>query len=299
MLNDAIGDLLPSAIAVALSPIPIVAVVVVLGAPRARTAGPAFALGWIAGLLSVSVIVVLLLGSGSDPDSDDPGLNWLKIAIGVLFLLMAAKQWTKRPRRGEEPETPSWMATVDTATPPRAALLGAALSGANPKNLTVLALPALRHEDDPEAVRILERQPVRGPVGVGGRDRSDAEARGDRLHGLVVADVEHEQRFGMRRRGAVPAARRQLEVRAGARHREEHAVVAVVIAEAADLGQPDAVPVERDDLVEALGVPGHAQLHRSAYAPPAPAAAVSPSGSASAPELPVRIATPGGGYGGM
>ena len=137
MLNDAIGDLLPSAIAVALSPIPIVAVVVVLGAPRARTAGPAFALGWIAGLFSVSVIVVLLLGSGSDSDSDDPGLNWLKIVIGIVFLLMAAKQWTKRPKPGKEPDTPSWMATIDSATPARAVLLGAALSGANPKNLAL------------------------------------------------------------------------------------------------------------------------------------------------------------------
>ena len=137
MLNDAIGDLLPSALAVALSPIPIIAIVVVLGAPNARTAGPAFAFGWIAGLLTVSVIVVLLVASGDDPDSDDPGLNWLKIAIGILFGLMAAKQWTKRPKQGQEPEMPSWMTTIDTATPPRAALLGAALSGANPKNLAL------------------------------------------------------------------------------------------------------------------------------------------------------------------
>jgi threonine/homoserine/homoserine lactone efflux protein len=137
VLNDAIGDLLPSAIAVALSPIPIVGVVVVLGAERARTAGPAFALGWIAGLLAVSVIVVLLVGSGSDPDADDPGVSWLKLGIGVLFVLMAAKQWTKRPKPGEEPETPGWMTTIDSATPARAAVLGAALSGANPKNLAL------------------------------------------------------------------------------------------------------------------------------------------------------------------
>ena len=137
MLSEAIGDLLPSALAVALSPIPIVAVVLVLGTSRARTAGPSFALGWIAGLLSVSVVVLLLVGSGSDSDSDDPGLDWLKIAIGVLFLVMAAKQWAKRPRPGEVPEAPSWMATVDSATPARAALLGAALSGANPKNLAL------------------------------------------------------------------------------------------------------------------------------------------------------------------
>ena len=137
MLNEAIGDLLPAAFAVALSPIPIVAVVLVLGAPRARAAGPAFALGWIAGLLSVSVVVLLLVGGGADADADDPGLDWLKIAIGVLFLAMAAKQWAKRPRNGEEPAAPSWMATVDSATPARAALLGAALSGANPKNLAL------------------------------------------------------------------------------------------------------------------------------------------------------------------
>jgi threonine/homoserine/homoserine lactone efflux protein len=137
VVSEAIGDLLPSAVAVALSPIPIIAIVLVLGAPKARTAGPAFAFGWIAGLLAVSIIVVLVLGTGDDPDSDDPGVNWFKVAIGILFLVMAAKQWQKRPKPGEEPETPNWMATIDTATPPRAGLLGAALSSANPKNLAL------------------------------------------------------------------------------------------------------------------------------------------------------------------
>ena len=137
VLNDVIGDLLPSAFAVALSPIPIIAIVLVLGAPKARSAGPAFALGWIGGLLAVSVIVVLVLGAGSDPDSDDPGVSWFKVALGILFLVMAASQWSKRPKDGQEPETPKWMATIDTATPSKAAVLGAALSGANPKNLAL------------------------------------------------------------------------------------------------------------------------------------------------------------------
>ncbi len=60
MLTDVIGDLLPAAAAVALSPIPIVAVVLVLGSPQARTAGPAFAIGWVVGLGAVSVAVTLL-----------------------------------------------------------------------------------------------------------------------------------------------------------------------------------------------------------------------------------------------
>jgi threonine/homoserine/homoserine lactone efflux protein len=136
-LSDVIGDLLPSALAVALSPIPIVAIVLVLGAPKARTAGPAFALGWVAGLLAVSVVVVLAVGAGSDSDSDDPAISWLKVAIGIAFLVLAAMQWKKRPKEGQEPEMPSWMATIDSATPSKAAVLGAALSGANPKNLAL------------------------------------------------------------------------------------------------------------------------------------------------------------------
>lgn len=137
MLSDAVGDLLPSAIAVALSPIPIVAVVLVLGSQRARTAGPAFAIGWIAGLAAVSAVVVLVLSGSADADADDPGVAWLKLAIGILFLFMAAQQWKKRPQADKAPEMPKWMATIDTATTPKAALLGLALSGANPKNLAL------------------------------------------------------------------------------------------------------------------------------------------------------------------
>jgi threonine/homoserine/homoserine lactone efflux protein len=137
VLWSAIGDLLPSALAVALSPVPIIAIVVVLGGAHPRTAGPAFTAGWVAGLLAVSVVVVVVLGPSSDADSDDPGLDWFKIAIGLLFFAMAAQQWRKRPKPGEAPKEPGWMATMDSAPPARAAVLGAALSGANPKNLAL------------------------------------------------------------------------------------------------------------------------------------------------------------------
>lgn len=138
MLNDAIGDLLPSALAVALSPIPIVAVVLVLAGSRARTAGPAFALGWVIGLLAVSLIVVLVLGTGNDPDGDEAtGVDWFKVTIGALFVLMAVRQWRKRPKRGQEPESPRWMATIGSASAGRAAALGVGLSAANPKNLAL------------------------------------------------------------------------------------------------------------------------------------------------------------------
>lgn len=136
MLGEAIGGLLPSAAAVALSPFPIVGVVLVLGTPRARPAGAAFAIGWIFGLAALSAVVVLVLGSGVDPGTEK-GIEWFKVVAGILLLVLAARKWNKRPREGDVVEPPEWMASISSITAPRAALLGAGLSGANPKNLAL------------------------------------------------------------------------------------------------------------------------------------------------------------------
>ncbi|MBK9298391.1 MAG: GAP family protein [Candidatus Microthrix sp.] len=66
---QAIGDLLPSALGVALSPVPIIAVILMLGTPKARSTGSMFAIGWIAGLVIASAIVLAPTSGASDPDS--------------------------------------------------------------------------------------------------------------------------------------------------------------------------------------------------------------------------------------
>ena len=138
VLNEAVGELLPAALAVALSPIPIVAVVLVLDSPRARSNGLAFAAGWVFGLTAVSVIVVLVASSASDPGTDvATGVSWAMAGIGLLFLVMAARLWRKRPKPGEAAAMPGWMASIDSISPMRALVLGVALSAANPKNLAL------------------------------------------------------------------------------------------------------------------------------------------------------------------
>ena len=137
-MGQAIGDLLPSAIGVALSPVPIIAVILILGTPKARSNGPAFAVGWVLGLVIVSVIVLLVAGDSDDPDSgSSTAVDVIKLLIGVLFLLLALKQWQGRPKPGEEATMPKWMSTVDSFAPGKSLVLGAALSGANPKNLAL------------------------------------------------------------------------------------------------------------------------------------------------------------------
>jgi hypothetical protein len=61
-MGEAIGHSLPLAIGVALSPVPIIAVVVLLTSSRARSLGPVFVLGWLLGLGPVSRIGGGLVG---------------------------------------------------------------------------------------------------------------------------------------------------------------------------------------------------------------------------------------------
>ena len=137
MLSQAIGDLLPSAVGVALSPVPIIAVILMLATPRARSNGLAFGVGWIAGLVIVSVIVLVAVGGADTSSGTNDVVNWIKLALGLLFLAMAAGQWRARPKKGEEPEMPKWMSTIDAFTAPRSLGFGAILSGVNPKNLAL------------------------------------------------------------------------------------------------------------------------------------------------------------------
>ena len=50
-MGQAIGGSLALAVGIALSPIPIIAVVLMLTSQRARVNGPLFVLGWLIGLL--------------------------------------------------------------------------------------------------------------------------------------------------------------------------------------------------------------------------------------------------------
>ena len=140
MLSQTVGQVLPYALGVALSPVPIIAVVVMLGTPRAQANGVAFAVGWVAGLSVVS-LVVFLLARGADQagGTEADSVNWIKLALGVLLLFLAARRWRGRPAPGEEAPLPGWMSGVDHFTAGRSLLLGLALSAANPKNLVLTA----------------------------------------------------------------------------------------------------------------------------------------------------------------
>jgi threonine/homoserine/homoserine lactone efflux protein len=138
LMGDAIGQVLALGVGVALSPVPIIAVVLMLGTPRAASNGPAFVLGWVFGLTLVGTII-LLASSGADASDQGEPADWvgiLKLVLGTLLLLVALRTWRGRPRAGE---LPKWMQSIDAFKAPRSAAMGALLSGVNPKNLLLAA----------------------------------------------------------------------------------------------------------------------------------------------------------------
>lgn len=144
-MGSILGDILPQAIGVAVSPVPIIAVILMLFGKRARSNGPAFALGWVLALLAVGAVVMMMANAGRISAGGTPStLAYVaRLLIGVLFLYLALKQWRGRPRDGETPQMPKWMSAIDDFSTGKAFGMGALLAGVNPKNLGLTLAAAL------------------------------------------------------------------------------------------------------------------------------------------------------------
>jgi len=136
-MGEATGQALPLAIGVALGPVPIIAVIFMLTTEWTGSNGPAFVLGWLLGLAVVGAVVLLLAEPAGASEEAQPAtwVSWLKLVLGVLLLLVAARQFRGRPHEGEEAPLPKWMGAIDRFTPVQSLGGGAALAGANPRNL--------------------------------------------------------------------------------------------------------------------------------------------------------------------
>ncbi len=134
---DSIAEVLPYAIAVAISPVPIIAVILMLFSARASVNGPMFLAGWVVASGAVSAIAYAL-ADASDASTNSTTadtVSWGQIAIGAFLLVAAARQWRSRPAPGAEATMPKWMAGIDSFSPFKSFTLALFLAGVNPKNL--------------------------------------------------------------------------------------------------------------------------------------------------------------------
>lgn len=138
-MGKAISEVIPFAIGVAISPLSIIAVILVLLSAKARVNGLVFTAGWLVGVALVATVIYLLADAG-DVSSGGSGSDtsyWLKLVGGILLVLVAFRDWRKRPAAGDAVDQPKWMSAIDTLTPVKTGGVAVLLAVANPKNLAL------------------------------------------------------------------------------------------------------------------------------------------------------------------
>lgn len=112
-------DLTIIGLAITLEPIPLTAFILVLASERGPRKAAGFIAGWILSLAVVVTITVLATGNAPPKPSTAPSLGALaaKIALGVVLLLVALRQYRRlgRPKKPKPP--PKWQAGVDRMSP--------------------------------------------------------------------------------------------------------------------------------------------------------------------------------------
>ena len=141
-MGSAIAEVAPTAIGMALiSPLPIMAVILMLLSPRGKSTAPAFLAGWVLGMLVVFGLLLFvvspenLAGDDSEPSTLS---SIVTLLLGSTLLFLAFRTWRTRPQEDEQMALPSWMGALDRASPAAALGYGAFFSGPNPKTLAFM-----------------------------------------------------------------------------------------------------------------------------------------------------------------
>ena len=132
---SAIGEFLPLALGMALSPLPLIAIVFLVLSEHGTARSLAFAAGRLLGI--AATLSVLTLAAEALPETREATVfgGLLKILLGAGLVFVAVRKWRKRPQGDAEPPVPGWMSSLDTIQVPRAFGLGIVLTVANPKEL--------------------------------------------------------------------------------------------------------------------------------------------------------------------
>lgn len=138
-MGEAIGAVLGYAVGIAVSPVPIAAVILMMFSERSRTNSVSFMIAWVVGIATTTTVVMLLPGVDTSDGTPSDTTGWIKLVLGLLLIVGAVAQWRKRPGPGEEAPMPAWMAKIEVLDPLKVFGLGFVLSAINPKNLLLAA----------------------------------------------------------------------------------------------------------------------------------------------------------------
>lgn len=138
----AIGQFLPNAFGIALSPMPLILLLVLMFTRHARANAVAVLVGWWVGV-GVLAGLVLLLGLRPSESGPTAATGWINLVMAALFAFLTFTSWRGRPRPGEPIPVPRWLARTSEMKPLAAFGLSAAVIGVNAKNSALIITGAL------------------------------------------------------------------------------------------------------------------------------------------------------------
>jgi uncharacterized protein involved in cysteine biosynthesis len=139
--GSVLTTLIPLALVIGVSPLSIIPAVLVLQTPRPRPTGLAFLGGWLLGLAALTAIFVASSDAlGALRKSPPAWASWLRVVAGLALIGYGIYEWLARHRHTESPK---WMRSFSTLTPPRAGVTGVVLVVVRLEVLTMCALAGL------------------------------------------------------------------------------------------------------------------------------------------------------------
>lgn len=119
-------DLLLIGLAITLEPIPLTAFILILASKNGVRKGAAFILGWLLSFALVVAFTLVVTDNNPPRPSTAPSLAALavKIAIGVVLVIIAYRRWRKLGQPRGPKKVPKWQMGIDSMSTGYAIALG-------------------------------------------------------------------------------------------------------------------------------------------------------------------------------
>ena len=144
-MRTVIAAVLPLAIVVTVSPINIVAAILLLFTKRPILHASCYLGGFVVGVAGVLGALTAVAGAAdlSTESQRSRGASALLLALGVFLLVVAVRKFRSRPEAGESAPTPAWMEGITGFGPAKSLAVGVTVGAANPKNIAVAVASAV------------------------------------------------------------------------------------------------------------------------------------------------------------
>jgi hypothetical protein len=140
-VSSVIGLMLPFAAGVALSPIPIAAVILMTLSLHPGIGGRVFVAGWAVGLLIAVVVLSLVVGLVGLA-TDGRGAI-VRLVLGVTLLAFALERASAGRASSHDPDGPAWVSGLDRLPADRAFAMGVVQAALDPRKLLIIVAVAM------------------------------------------------------------------------------------------------------------------------------------------------------------